>query len=173
MRQALFGGSAAAVVSALVSLPLHSPSDSLFGTITVVVGSLLAGLAAGTLHMFLARGPNLCKRFSILWLATFGTVVLATVLLGTQIDRMISFGLPLTTITFVLIGASVLAAHRFPLLASWRLASIGLIVALAIGFAFANEGDQKSGRLELPPRSANMTITSRRARFQETEIPQP
>lgn len=173
MRQALFGGSAAAVVSALVSLPLHSPSDSLFGTITIVVGSLLAGLAAGILHMILAGGPNPCKRFSILWLAAFGIVVLATVLLGTQVDRMVSFGLPLAAITFVLIGASVLIAHRFLYLASWRLASIGLIVALAIGFAFANEGDQKSGRLELPPRSANMTITTRRARFQETEIPQP
>ena len=170
MRQALFGGSVAAVASALVSLPLHSPSDSIFGTITVVVGSLLAGLAAGMLHTVLARGPNLRKRFSILWLAAFGVVVLATVLLGTQIDRMISFGLPLTTITFVLIGVSVLAAHRFLYLASWRLASIGLIVALAIGFAFANEGVQKSGRLELPPRAASITIATRQTQPPEKEI---
>ena len=158
MRQGLTGGSVASVAAALVSLPLHSPSDSLFGTITVVIGSLLVGLAAGGAWTLLATRPNPRRRFAFIWLAAFAASVLAMAAANTQLDRMLSFGAPLAAIAFALTGAVTVAAAERPPLRSWWAASIGLAAALAIGFGLSGEGDQESGRLELPPRAIGVVV---------------
>ena len=43
MYAAMIAGSIAAIVDALVSLPLRSPDDALFNSATVVVGALISG----------------------------------------------------------------------------------------------------------------------------------
>ena len=49
IRTGLLAGSATAVVATLVSLPLHSPTDTLFNSATVTLGALAAALAAGVI----------------------------------------------------------------------------------------------------------------------------
>jgi hypothetical protein len=95
-------------------------------------------------------------RFILLELVTFGIVVGAAFAAETQIDRAISFVLPLVAITIGIqtIGIPLLAkADR---LVRWQLVIPALVIALTIGAVFAGVGDQESGRLELPPRSTNI-----------------
>ena len=160
MRQGLTGGSVAAIAAALVSLPLHSPNDALFSTITVVIGSLFVGLAGGEVWGFLASRPNPRRRFAFIWAVAFGASVLAMAVASTQLDRVMSFGAPLAGITFALTWAVTIFAAGFRPLRSWWTASAGLVVALALGLGLAGEGDQESGRLELPPPVSNMAIRS-------------
>ena len=49
MRNGVIAGSIAAIVVALVSLPLRSPADNVFNTATVGLASLLVGIAANLL----------------------------------------------------------------------------------------------------------------------------
>ena len=158
MIQGLTGGSIAAVAAALVSLPLHSPNDVLFGTAPIVAGSLLLGLAAGVVWTRLASGPNPRSRFALIWLAAFAVSVVAMAVVDSWLDRMLSFGAPLAAITFVATGAFTLSAPGVPFLRSRWLTAIGLLIALAVGLGLAGQGDQESGRLELPPRAAGTVV---------------
>ena len=158
MIQGLTGGSIAAVAAALVSLPLHSPNDVLFGTVPVVAGSLLLGLAAGAVWTRLASGPNPRRRFALIWLAAFAASVLAMAAVDAWLDRMLSFGAPLAAITFAVTGVFVVSAAEIPALRSRWLTAIGLLIALALGLGLAGQGDQESGRLELPPRATGTVV---------------
>ena len=143
----------AAVVAALVSLPLHSPNDALFNTLAVAIASLVVGLAAGVLWSLLSGGHSPRLRFGLLWLIAIGVVIGIAFGMNTQLDRSVSFGVPLAAIIFGLVGASMYLQACLRLLDSWRVAIIGVVVALALGGALATQGDQESGRLELPPRA--------------------
>ena len=143
----------AAVVAALVSLPLHSPNDALFNTLAVAIASLVVGLAAGVLWSLLSGGHSPRLRFGLLWLIAIGVVIGIAFGMNTQLDRSVSFGVPLAAIIFGLVGASVYLQACLRLLDSWRVAIIGVVVALALGGALVTQGDQESGRLELPPRA--------------------
>ena len=158
MIQGLTGGSIAAVATALVSLPLHSPNDVLFGTVPVVAGSLLLGFAAGAVWTRLASGPNPRRRFALIWLVAFAASVLAMAAVDSWLDRMLSFGAPLAAITFVVTGVFVVSAAEIPVLRSKLLTAIGLVIALAVGLGLAGQGDQESGRLELPPRATGKVV---------------
>lgn len=162
MIQGLTGGSIAAIAAALVSLPLHSPNDVLFGTVPIVAGSLLLGLTAGAVWTRLASGPNPRKRFALVWLAVFAVSVVAMAVVDSWLDRMLSFGAPLAAISFALTGAFVAASQDVPVLRSRWLTAIGIVVALAVGLVFAGQGDQESGRLELPPRATGMVVPDMR-----------
>ena len=153
MTQGLTGGAVAAVVAALVSLPLHSPNDALFNTLAVAIASLVVGLAAGVLWSLLSGGHSPRLRFGLLWLIAIGVVIGIAFGMNTQLDRSVSFGVPLAAIIFGLVGASVYLQACLRLLDSWRVAIIGVVVALALGGALVTQGDQESGRLELPPRA--------------------
>ena len=153
MTQGLTGGAVAAVVAALVSLPLHSPNDALFNTLAVAIASLVVGLAAGVLWSLLSGGHSPRLRFGLLWLIALAVVIGIAFGMNTQLDRSVSFGVPLAAIIFGLVGASMYLQACLRLLDSWRVAIIGVVVALALGGALATQGDQESGRLELPPRA--------------------
>ncbi|MCH7738305.1 MAG: hypothetical protein IH872_13005, partial [Chloroflexi bacterium] len=58
MRNGVIAGSIAAIVAALVSLPLRSPLDNVFNTATVALASLLVGIAAGLVWDKLAASPR-------------------------------------------------------------------------------------------------------------------
>ena len=143
----------AAVVAALVSLPLHSPNDALFNTLAVAIASLVVGLAAGVLWSLLSGGHSPRLRFGLLWLIAIGVVIGIAFGMNTQLDRSVSFGVPLAAIIFGLVGASMYLQACLRPLDSWRVAIIGVVVALALGGALVTQGDQESGRLELPPRA--------------------
>ena len=158
MIQGLTGGSIAAVAAALVSLPLHSPNDVLFGTVPIVAGSLLLGLAAGAVWTRLAPGPNPRRRFALIWLVAFAVSVAAMAVVDSWLDRMLSFGAPLAAITFVVTGVFTVSAQEIPALRSRWVTAIGLLLAFAVALGLAGQGDQESGRLELPPRATGTAV---------------
>ena len=159
-RAGLLSGSVAALAAALLSLPLESPHDGLVNSATVVVITLIAGAVAGFVWKRLPEGQSRTKRFIIVILVGFLLVAGATALMQTQVERSLSFGLPVAALAAVIIGAGV------PLLADkgralpWWLAVAAVAVALAVGIALAGQGDQESGELELPPRTADLERNS-------------
>ena len=155
IRAGLLSGSVAAIAAALVSLPLESPHDGLVNSATVVVITLIAAAVAGFVWKRLPEGQSRTKRFLIFILVGFLLVAGATALMQTQVERSLSFGLPVAALVAVVIGAGV------PLLADkgralpWWLALAAVAVALAVGIALTGQGDQESGELQLPPRGAD------------------
>ena len=155
VRAALLSGGVAAIAAALLSLPLESPHDGLLNTASIVVIALLAAVVAGFAWKLLPGEQPRTMRFAILMLLGFAVVAGATALAQTQLERAVSFGLPIAALVAVIIGGGV------PLLADkgralpWWLAIAAVVIALAVGAGLAGQGDQESGELELPPRSAD------------------
>ena len=153
IRAGVIAGSGAAVAAALVSLPLHSPDDPLLNTATVVVGTLLAGVSAGVLWRVLTRYPNRPRIFAVLWAIAFGLAVLATVAGEEVVDRFVSFLVPLEAIVFPSIGLLTPVLAGRPTANRWWLTVGALVLAIGVGIGLAGHGDQRSGRLTLPPRA--------------------
>ena len=152
IRAGLLAGSVAAAANALVSLPLHSPDDALLNSATVVIATLGAGLAGGLLWRRIGARKAAVRLFAVAVTAG-GALVVALIVAGeTLLDRSISFGLPLAAIAFL--GVAVVPRLARDNIGAGRLPFLILLVAIALGAGLANLGDQRSGRLELPPRSA-------------------
>ena len=152
MLAGLTAGAIAAVIAALVSLPLHSPVDSAFNSATVAIVALVVGGISGLLW----------SRFSekLVWflggLAMVFVIALVIAFAGnTQLDRMVSYMVPLAAIVVVV------CAVLTPLLASFLLKStigllkwspvVAIVIALVVGFGLITQGDAESGELSLPP----------------------
>ena len=148
----LTSGAVAAIVVSLVQLPLHSPTDVVFNSLTVTAGALVAGLLAGALWATAQGSVTRRRLFYAVWLVLFGIVAGAAAAGDTQIDRMVSFVVPLAAIVMAStgIGTPLLSdSGRLGLLA----ASIAVATAVGVGAGLATQGDAESGRLELPPRA--------------------
>ena len=158
VRSGLIAGAIAAVVAALVQLPLHSPSDTLFNSGTVVAGAVALGCISGLTWKLTRRMFGGRTLFFLLWLAGFGAVSLAAIGGETQLSRFVSYMVPLAAIVFGITGVLTpwLALSRVS--RSWWpvLAAVGLVIA--IGASLAGLGDQQSGRLELPPRESGFQM---------------
>ncbi len=77
-------------------------------------------------------------------------VVIAAVLGGTQLDRTVSFSVPLAVIAFVLSGALVPALSGLKIATpSWAAPAV-LVIAAVIGIGLVGQGDGESGDLSLP-----------------------
>ena len=152
MLAGLTAGAIAAAIAALVSLPLHSPVDSAFNSATVAIAALVVGGISGLLW----------SRFSekLVWflagLAIIFVIALVVAFAGnTQLDRMVSYMVPLAAIVVVV------CAVLTPLLASFFLKStigllkwspvVAVVIALVVGFGLITQGDAESGELSLPP----------------------
>ena len=156
MRAGITAGSISAVVAAIVSLPLRSPDDIFLNSATVVLGALFAGLSAGIVWHFLAGRPRGLLMFAIMWVVAI-TVTAVLALAGeTQLDHFAAFVLPLAAIVFLLTGLLTTLLHRITIPAGWWSVLATVAIALAVGAGLAGQGDERSGRLELPPRSADM-----------------
>ena len=157
LRAGMLSGGVAAIAASLLSLPLESPHDGLANTASIAVLTVLAGVVAGVAWKLLPEGRPRAMRFIALVVLGFALVAGATALAQTQIERSVSFGLPIAALAAVVIGGGV------PLLADkgralpWWLALAAVVVALAVGAALAGQGDQESGELELPPRAADVS----------------
>ena len=159
MKAGLIAGSVAAIVAALVSLPLRSPIDSIFNSATVVVGVLVVGLAAGILWKALVKG----QRGTLYYAAALGGGLMAVTLLAlvveTQVDRAVSFSVPLAAIAFLVAGALVPIVDRSSV-STWRWSTpAAVLIALGVGVGLIGQGDAESGSLELPPRPSLVALS--------------
>ena len=153
MIAGIVAGSISAVAAALVSLPLRSPDDALLNSVTVTLAALAAGVAAGLLWRVSSPKRRGLLIFAGLWTAAFAVVAVICVAGETQLDNFIGFALPLAAIVFPVTGVlTVLLAGSY-LAGRWQLAAVAAVIALAVGIPLAGQGDQESGRLELPPRT--------------------
>ena len=157
VRGALLAGALAAVVAALVSLPLRSPHDALLNSASVTWGVLLLALVSGLVYRRLHRSPNAVGRFAIVMAVGFVVWVAVAFAVGTMLTRMVSFSLPLAAIAFIGVAVLTPLFSRMPFASRWPVVIAALIVAAAVGIALAGQGDQESGRLELPPRAGELT----------------
>ena len=157
LRAGMLSGGVAAIAASLLSLPLESPHDGLFNSASVAILALVAGIMAGFAWRLIPADSHRTGRFFLAIILALSVVVAATVLAQTQLERSVSFGLPIAALAAVVIGGGV------PLLADkgralpWWLALAAVVVALAVGVALAGQGDQESGELELPPRTADVS----------------
>ena len=150
MRTGLIAGSIAAIVAALVSLPLRSPLDNVFNTATVALASLIIGIAAGLVWDKLAASQRRLPYYSgALALGLVAVVVIAAVG-DIWLERFLSFTVPLAVIAFSVSGVVAANLGRVPLTASRWPAPALLIVAAVIGVGLVGQGDADSGALSLP-----------------------
>ena len=157
VRGALIAGALSAVVAALVSLPLRSPHDALLNSASVTWGVLLLALVSGLVYRRLSLRPNAVRRFAIVMAVGFLVWVAVAFAVGTMLTRMVSFSVPLAAVAFGGIAVLTPLLSRAPLVARWPVVVVALIVAAAVGIGLAGQGDQESGRLELPPRAGHDT----------------
>ena len=158
VRGALLAGALSAVVAALVSLPLHSPHDALLNSGSVTWGVLALALVSGLVYRKLSRAPNAERHFAIVMAAGFVAWVAIAFAIGTMLTRIVSFSVPLAGIAFGGIAVLTPLLARVPLVSRWPVVIVALVVAAAVGVGFAGQGDQESGRLELPPRAGYDTF---------------
>ena len=162
----LVAGAQAAIVAALVSLPLHSPDNVVFNTATVALATLALGIAAGLLWNLLEQRRSGRQLYTLAACAGFALAAVLAAFCEQLLSGSIKFMLPLAALAFVI------AFPVPPLLASaglprrWQLAGTPLVVAaaLAVGFGFAGVGDSQSGHVSLPgvtvtPGAASQTLT--------------
>ena len=157
MRTGLIAGSIAAIVAALVSLPLRSPVDNVFNTATVALASLLVGVAAGLIWDKLATRHRRLPYYAGILVLGLITVVVISVVGNIWLERLISFTVPLAVIAFAVSGVLAPKLGRVPLATSSWLAPAFLIVAAAMGIGLAGQGDAESGDLSLPEKVATVT----------------
>ena len=155
VRAGLVSGALAAVASALVQLPLHSPADVLFNAGTVTLGALATGGLAGILLDRLQQRPGGLRLFYGAWAGAFAALVLVAVAGESQLDRTVAYVVPLGAIVLGTTGALTPWLAGSGVVRRWRLVLAVVAVAMAVGVGLAGQGDQASGTLELPPREAS------------------
>jgi len=157
LARALLGGLAsgavAVIVAALLSLPLRSPDDVFFNSVSVTVGALLAGAGGGLLWWAAQRSHAPVRTFGASVLAGFLLVAVLTLVAermpGAPLERVAGFVLPLAAAVFGVVAVlTPLLVQRGRAL---RVAApMGVVAAVILGVALAGEGDAESGKLALP-----------------------
>ena len=155
VRAGLASGALAAVAAALVQLPLHSPADVLFNAGTVTLGALATGGVAGIVVGQVRQRTGGLRLFYVAWAVAFVALVVAAVAAESQLDRTVSYVVPLGAIVLGTTGALTPRLAGSRAVGSWRLVLAAVVVAMVVGVGLAGEGDQASGKLELPPRGAS------------------
>ena len=152
MLAGLAAGSVAAVIAALVSLPLRSPSDTLLNSASVALACLLSGLVAGLLWLAVRRSQRPTVYFLAAWSGLFLPTAIVVLLFGrTQLDHFTAFAVPLAVIVYVVTGGLTVSLPRYVPGLRWWQTGIAVVVAVVVGIGLVNQTDQESGRLELPP----------------------
>jgi len=163
----LVAGGLAAIITALVSLPLHSPDDAIYNSGTVAIATLAFGMAAGVLWAALESRRNRLQVYLGAAVAGFVAAVIFAAVSEQLLSGAFKFMLPLEIIAFAVVIPIPPLTSVVSLPNRWQLAGapISAVAALAIGFALAGVGDSASGKLSLPqitttPGSSSQTLTA-------------
>ncbi len=151
----LLSGSIAAVAASLLQLPLHAPTDTVFNSGTVTVGALLTGVVAGATWRITAGRRLGTRLYFAACAAGFGGVVLLAFLAASQLDRSVSYIVPVAAVVFGVTASLTPLCARSRASARWWLVLLAVVFAAGVGAGLAGVGDQESGRLELPSKSAS------------------
>ncbi|HXF50367.1 MAG TPA: YceI family protein [Dehalococcoidia bacterium] len=146
----LCGGAVGAIVASLVSLPLESPDDLVFNTFTVTLGALLAGAVMGVLWWALPAGRSRVPLFGALCAAGLAVSTVAAFGFEALVDGAVGFMVPLAALVFACVAVATPLLSEAPWRRSWIAAPVLSAVALAVGVGLMGQGDEESGRLELP-----------------------
>lgn len=157
LRTALLGGltsgAGAALAGALVSLGLRSPDAIIFNTFTVVLGSLVSGVAAGGLWWLLQRRGATQRTFGLLLLVPLGMVVAgaiaAQLLPGLALRHAITFIIPVALVVFGVLALLTPIWARPALRPVWT-GPTSALLAVALGLSLVGQAQTESGRLALP-----------------------
>ena len=168
MLAGLIAGSVAALVASLVSLPLRSPLDIVFNTLTVTVASLVVGIASGLLWRSLADNPRRLQYYAGGLAGAFVVVAVVAVVGNMWLERFALFTIPLAAIVFALSGILAPMVGGISGAAVRGLAVVLLIASVGLGIGLAGQGDTESGELSLPERAAGPIPTSTEPPSQET-----
>ena len=160
MLAGLIAGSVAALVASLVSLPLRSPLDIVFNTLTVTVASLVVGIASGLLWRFLADNPRRLQYYAGGLAGAFVVVAVVAVVGNMWLERFALFTIPLAAIVFALSGILAPMVGGISGAAVRGLAVVLLIASVGLGIGLAGQGDTESGELSLPERAAGPIPTA-------------
>ncbi len=146
----LGAGAVAAVAAVLVSLPLESPDDIVFNAASVGFGSIIVGAISGMIW-HLSGGDRIANPAYIAGSVALAALVIAVAALAqTQFDDAVYFTIPLALIAVIIsiVGTPISASNAR--LGSWS-SGLLVLIAVAMSFALAGQGDQESGSLSLPP----------------------
>ena len=168
MLAGLIAGSVAALVASLVSLPLRSPLDIAFNTLTVTVASLVVGIASGLLWKALADNPRRLLYYAGGLAAAFVVVVVVALVGNMWLERFAAFTIPLAAIVFALSGILAPMVGGISVAAVRGLAVVLVIASIGLGTGLAGQGDTESGELSLPERVEAPTPTATEPASQET-----
>ena len=152
----LVAGAVAAIAASLVQLPLHAPTDTLFNSGTVTAGAMLTGLVAGVMWRILGRGRQGTRLYFAAWAAGFGAVVLLAFLAASQLDRSVSYIVPVGAVVLAATAGLTPLLARSRMSARWWIVLLAVAIAVGVGAGLAGIGDQESGRLELPAKSSRL-----------------
>lgn len=131
------------------------------GTIAVVAVAVTIAMAA--VWVVVEKRPNSAVRFLVICAAGIVIAGLGAVLIqfAADLERSISFLVPLAAIFFGITGIVTVVAASIGFRSS-IVVLVLLAVTVSLGFVYADDGDQPSGRLELPARTSALTITEDR-----------
>ena len=153
MLAGLIAGSVAALVASLVSLPLRSPLDLAFNTLTITLASLVVGTASGLLWKTLADNPRRPLYYAGGLAAAFVVVAVVALVGNMWLERFAAFTIPLAAIVFALSGILAPVVGGISGAAVRGLAVVLLIASVGLGVGLASQGDTESGELSLPERA--------------------
>lgn len=146
----LAGGAVGALVASLVSLPLESPDDVVFNTFTVTLGALLAGVLLGVVWWALPERDTRVVLFGAACLAGVAAAAALAFAFEAFLEGTIQFMIPLAVIVFACIAVVTPLLSSVPWRRSWAAGPTLAVVALGVGVGLMGQGDEESGRLELP-----------------------
>jgi len=148
----LAAGSVAALIASLVSLPLNSPDDVGFNTLTVTIASLVAGVVLGGCWAYLE--PRRLGRvfYAVAALAVFGIAALVALAAEPFLSGTLSYAIPVAAVAIIIAAVLPVAIDSFDLKALPQLAGTGVLLAaaLGLGIGLAGVGDSESGHVDLP-----------------------
>lgn len=139
----LAAGAVAALIAVAVSLPLHAPNDTMFNSATVAIAAFATGLIGGLVWEITQSRQRWLVTLAIL----FGAAVMLALGIQTQLERALSFMVPLAAIMVGVVGVltPLLARRVLP-----KHAAVLVGVAALVGGGLIGQGDAESGKLELP-----------------------
>lgn len=158
MFAGLTAGGIATILAVLLSLPLVSPHDGLFNSASVALAGVGVSALAGIICRIAGRreGRAGARLFALLWLPlAFGLTGAALYgMAASGLENYGAFTLVLAAALFGGAGGGALLLRRYGPALPWWLALPVIILALTLGWAWRESGDQPGGGLELPPPAA-------------------